>query len=416
MKVHHHKIPLRLKLIRFKNSRYLSFIDKIIRSIKPPKRLPQFPEKILFMRNDRIGDAVVTLPVLRDLKLNYPEIQIDVLASDRNSFIFNNISYLNEVIIFSPKNWQQENLFSIFKLPVIGRILQFIFYFIIPYYFSKEFRTNIDFLKEKKYNAVVDLVGSRRLAILGNMISPYTVGSRLFGLSWLYSYYMKTNWVSHNDEDFMSHKIEKVLSEAFEFKFIKRNTSLPLNERIQTYNDEKYLDLFIHLGTSELRKLNFEAEQQLIDHFKNKNILITDIYATERFTFYKKKYKNYNNIQFKLYPHLEDLKDDIFKSKILLCYDGGQAHFLGQFLKTITIIGPVSVPLWKIFEFKDYELIRTLTGGAKVIQSKGEFKHIAVYYPIWCNPCFDIGCETRPCLANINVDELNDVIAENFIE
>ncbi len=359
---------------------------------------------------------MVTLPVLRDLKLNYPEMQIDVLASDRNRFIFNNISYINEVITFSPKNWQQENLTPIFKLPILGRILQFIFYFIIPYYFEEEFRRQIDFLKAKKYDAVVDLIGSRRLVILGKIISPYTVGSRLFGLSWLYSYYMKTNWVSQNDNDFMSRKIEGVLSEAFEFKFNKRKTSLPFNENIKPDNNEKYLDLFIHLGTSELRKFNFEAERQLIDHFKNKNILITDIAATERFNFYKKKYENYKNIQFRLYPHLEDLKEDIWKSKILLCYDGGQAHFLSQFIKTITIIGPVSVSLWKIFEFKDYEIIRNFKGGAKAIQSMGEFKHIAVFYPIWCNPCFDIGCKTRPCLANINIDELKDLILENIYQ
>jgi ADP-heptose:LPS heptosyltransferase len=40
--------------------------------------------KVLILRNDKIGDMIVTAALLRELKKNYPHWQIDVAASSAN--------------------------------------------------------------------------------------------------------------------------------------------------------------------------------------------------------------------------------------------------------------------------------------------------------------------------------------------
>ena len=54
---------------------------------------------ILFLRYDRIGDMVITTPVFRELKREYPEINISVLASKVNQTVLHNNPYVDKVYI-----------------------------------------------------------------------------------------------------------------------------------------------------------------------------------------------------------------------------------------------------------------------------------------------------------------------------
>ena len=54
---------------------------------------------ILFFRYDRIGDMVITTPVFRELKREYPEINISVLASNSNQNVLHNNPYVDKVYI-----------------------------------------------------------------------------------------------------------------------------------------------------------------------------------------------------------------------------------------------------------------------------------------------------------------------------
>ena len=54
---------------------------------------------ILFFRYDRIGDMVITTPVFRELKREYPEINISVLASKVNQIVLHNNPYVDKVYI-----------------------------------------------------------------------------------------------------------------------------------------------------------------------------------------------------------------------------------------------------------------------------------------------------------------------------
>ena len=405
------KIPLLLKLKRIKNSKPIDWLNSIFSNVKHPRTFKGIPNRILLIRNDRIGDAVVTLPVIRDIKLNYPDIKIDVLVSRRNKFVFKNLSYVDDVI---ESNWTPENLSRLYKLPLLGEIFQFFRYTFLPYLFSNNFRQKInqlkDQLKEKKYDVAADLVGLKRNALLCRMISRFSIGPKKLLTYNLYDYYIDSNWVALGDKDFMTKKIENALINGMNLKLEKRNTSLPLTNNHLSRTEGFTYDVLVHLGSTELRKLSAGKEKELIEYLSGLNVLVTDKSETSNFYSLKKLFINKSNIKFKIFNSLEETVQDCFKSRLLLCYDGGQAHYLSQFARTITVFGPGSVALWRPYEFADYSLLEKDTNGTEALISRGAFRHIAIYFPIWCRPCFDIGCREKPCLGEIRTDFIMYII------
>jgi len=403
-----HRIPFKLRLKIAKDWKSFRALDNLIWKLKPPRRYKGLPEKILFIRNDRIGDAMVTLPVLRNLKLNYPGIEIHVVVSERNRFIFEDLKFVSRVMVLEPAGGEERRK-GIFRILVIGDILRTISTFVLPYFFSKDFKEKIRTLREEQYDAVVELTGEKFNILLSRALSNYTVGAKVFGLFWLYSFYIQGNWVSHADRDHMTRKIEECVCDAFGLKFSDKDTTLPVSEKRVEGSGEKTRDILVHLGTSELRKLPSKTEAEVIEKLSGMRLLITDSGETERFKFYRAKYRNCRNIEFKLYGNLREAVKDALRCRLLLCYDGGQALYLSQFVGTVVIFGPGSVHLWKPYEFADYSLLREWR-GVRAIKSKGQYGHAAIYYPIWCSPCYDIGCKTRPCLGKIESEFIVEVI------
>ena len=377
MKQLRHKVPFKVRLYRLKNTGFLTLIDDVIRVIKPPRKFSGQPKKLLFIRNDKIGDAVVTLPVLRDLKLNYPGIEIHILCSEVNYFTVKDAEFIDKVIIRDKNKWDEQ----------------------------------IKNLQAENYDALIDLVGMDKKFVWSlRKISKFRAGSRLFGFSWVYSYYLRTNWVSEFDKQPMTKKIEFAVCDCFNLSFSKKNTALPVVKNMEPGAVQKEHDILIHLGTSELRKLNFEYEKELMDSLKSKKLLITDVTNSQRFEFYKKKYSDKPGITFRLYKTLQEISVDAEKSKLLLCYDGGQAHYLSQFVQSLVLVGSISPLQWSPYDFTDYTVIKTWGNGVRAIQSAGEKKHISISFPIWCCPCFDVGCDTKPCINNIEVSQVMELI------
>jgi ADP-heptose:LPS heptosyltransferase len=401
------KIPLLLKLKRFKNSPGMEWINSLFSFIKPAKKYKGIPEKLLLIRNDRIGDAVVTLPVIRNIKLNYPNMKVDIIVSSKNKFVLDDFNYADEVIEF---DWIPEHKGKLYELPVIGGLLQFIRFVILAYLFSASFREKIKQIKTKKYDAAVDLVGLFRNALLCNHVSRFSIGPRKFLIHIAYDYYLDTNWVSGSDKNFMTIKIENVLENALGLSFYKRDSSLPfLNIDSKARPNEVY-DVIFHLGTSELRRFDFEKEKKLIELMTGSKTLVTDSEETKNYIQLKNYFQNSKEIIFKIFASLRDTANVCLNSGLLFCYDGGQAHYLSQFIRTIVVFGPGSAALWRPFEFADYSPLENSATGAQTFRSNGKFKHIAVYYPIWCRPCFDVGCNKKPCLDRIESEFISGII------
>jgi len=75
---------------------------------------PKNIKKILILRYDRLGDMVVTLPLIETLKQSYPEYQIDVLASQINASIIKNNSNISSIFIYNFR--EKKNFINFIKV------------------------------------------------------------------------------------------------------------------------------------------------------------------------------------------------------------------------------------------------------------------------------------------------------------
>lgn len=119
--------------------------------VREPKLLLKLPPrpKILFLRQDRIGDALISVPVVRLLKQHFPQAEIDVLLG-KNNFSARNAfkKYANEFYLYDKK-----------LLSTISLLLK---------------------LRFKKYDTIIDLQDkfSRTSSLFIRLLKPlYSIGS-----------------------------------------------------------------------------------------------------------------------------------------------------------------------------------------------------------------------------------------------
>ena len=104
---------------------YKSFLNKEYKDTLNPLKI----EKILILRYDRLGDMVVTLPLINTLKKINPNYKIDVLASRLNKDIIKDNPLIEKIYIY---NFRERNT---------------------PFHFLKVFKE----LRAEKYDLVIDL-------------------------------------------------------------------------------------------------------------------------------------------------------------------------------------------------------------------------------------------------------------------
>lgn len=67
------------------------------------------PHRVLFIRNDGIGDLILSIEVMRAIADSSPTITLDVLASPQNAALARTLPFVNEVIVhrrgFLPRAW-----------------------------------------------------------------------------------------------------------------------------------------------------------------------------------------------------------------------------------------------------------------------------------------------------------------------
>lgn len=71
------------------------------------------PKKILIVRTDRIGDVILSTPVIANLRLAYPDAYIAFMCRPYTEDVLKGNPYLNEVIVYDKDNRQRNFLGSI---------------------------------------------------------------------------------------------------------------------------------------------------------------------------------------------------------------------------------------------------------------------------------------------------------------
>ncbi|MFX4233640.1 glycosyltransferase family 9 protein [Aliarcobacter butzleri] len=72
--------------------------------------------KILIIRDGGIGDAICSYPLIRELKINFPNAQIDIYASLNNHFMYKYNPYINNVYLKYKKRQWYKSYFEIIKM------------------------------------------------------------------------------------------------------------------------------------------------------------------------------------------------------------------------------------------------------------------------------------------------------------
>ncbi len=157
---------------------------------------------ILIIRCDRLGDAVVTTPLLAALKNNFPNCRLIVLASNTNKIIFKNNPNIDKIYWLEAKSWMS---YGIISIPIIGPLWNFL-YSLFSMMLDKHSRSTIKELRKEKIDIVFDAVGKRRTAIMSTMLGGYTIGCNLPEIKFLYDYTAPYPWVDNTSK---KHIIER---------------------------------------------------------------------------------------------------------------------------------------------------------------------------------------------------------------
>lgn len=79
---------LKIKTLKIIDLIIGGLLARIIKAKPLSKPFLNSASKILIIRPGGIGDAIFLLPIIRAIKNNYPDIQIDILCEQRNKFVF----------------------------------------------------------------------------------------------------------------------------------------------------------------------------------------------------------------------------------------------------------------------------------------------------------------------------------------
>ncbi|MEE8437216.1 MAG: glycosyltransferase family 9 protein [Candidatus Neomarinimicrobiota bacterium] len=89
---------------------------------QPRKPLPETPESILIQAPEKLGDAVLLLPLLKGLIEKFPALRLDIISSTKSSYLFEELPFVSAVLKYrSPGQNLKEQLagrqFHIFYNP-----------------------------------------------------------------------------------------------------------------------------------------------------------------------------------------------------------------------------------------------------------------------------------------------------------
>lgn len=62
------------------------------------------PKNIAIIKLWALGESILTLPMIKSIKQKFPDSKITIIARNQNASVFENLSFIDNVILFEPKN------------------------------------------------------------------------------------------------------------------------------------------------------------------------------------------------------------------------------------------------------------------------------------------------------------------------
>ena len=258
-------------------------------------------DSVLLFRTDRVGDFLLSLSLIRIIKINYPNSNITVVASEKNQKYVRSFKEVNDVIVL--KNSLLSKISLIFKL------------------------------REKKYDAVIVHDGKNRSRFVS------------FFLKYQKKVLCFTNLIDSQIE--IIQKTCRELNVPYNIDCLNfmdnreyQKQYIPFNNYIQLHLDEKWTyDEYIK------KYVNIEPSSEELIHFinriisKNKNIIITTGKIKTKLLNNIKDKIDINRVQILENQDLPELENIVFNSSLLITCHGWISHIASaKKIKQIDII------------------------------------------------------------------------------
>lgn len=342
------------------------------------RKKKQWPQRILVIRIDHIGDNINTIPLVRALRSDCPDARISMLC-DSSAFIWENCPYIDEVLIYKTNN------------PRINRGNKRLRWLFRPFTFYPQ-------LRHRSFDLVVDPVGRTETHIL----SYLCISARRISNNY-YPYTLYDIEVPLRNYEADTHEIVRALA-------LWRSESKVTDEdtRLESWlfpDDLHNADIMfssggiavgerifgIHPGAmSALRLWPIERYAQ-ISHFLQQNYSLRVVYfeppgmeaATAAFI---QEVRSLGSSAVVLRAKdLKNLMAMISRLELFLCVDSGPLH----------LAAAVNTPTVAIFGPGEYWRWQPLHKRSAIVRK-----------PLDCSPCSQDQCVKPSCMLNIMVDDV----------
>ena len=297
--------------------------------------------KICISRIDKMGDMILTLPVIKGIKIRNPNFKIYVIASKRNEMILDNLNYVDEVITLdinqSNKYINSLKKIRAYNFDIYLNISPISLSYFCCFFAKAKIKATMIFLSRYKKSFFSQL----QTKILSRIFCKYVHTINRFEK-------LNENQDIHHTN--MIFNFLRVCQIEFEHD-IQTEISLP-KKKLFFFNKEKNI-IVIHATKRWINEYYKENDfLDLLEKLPNKYryFLTTDDNSKNRFNSIYKKYKIYNNESFE---DIKSIKDKItildqlnyknwlnviYSSKTLVTPECGALHIAGACNVPVTII------------------------------------------------------------------------------
>ncbi len=300
---------------------------------------------ICLIRNDKMGDMILTLPIIKAIKDSIPNTNITVICSNINSFLCEEASFVDSYSVFDNK----EKLLS--KINFLKTFRKNSFDFIFN--FTQDIETFLLLLIAKSKNKSSSIYLSRYSNPKFSKIFQRLI-IKLLGFDNIIvnrNEFHKKNMSFHQTKIMYQLVNEKITIKRPKFFHLipsKRNTKKNFQKRIlihlsdrwidHEYSEEMFLKLLsklekkygkLYLTTDQSSQKSFKKIYRLYEKFNNSQ-------------FYK-AYKSHQNIIILDKLNFNNWRDAIISSKLVITYECGCVH----------VASMSDVPLLIIYDYKN---------------------------------------------------------------
>ncbi len=323
--------------------------------------------KILIIQLRRIGDVLLTTPVIESLRERFPESQIDFLVERSAYDVLTGNPYLNNIILSNKSFFEQ--------IKLIKRI------------------------RKERYSLILDFLGNPRSAwITFFSAARYRVGFDFPGRKFAYNICVKRDTEPKYLVDF---KLDALRTIGITSPRKKTFFHIPDDAKVFR-NDSlgKYLiedKILIGMAPNSRRKARIwlkeyftQLADRLIDKYNSQVILFWGPGEKESVEEIASLMKN--NPIISPPTDLKQLAALIDRCDVMITNDNGPKHIaVSVGTPTLTIYGPTNSKTWN---------------------PPDEAFHVAVESDVDCLGCNKQECETMECMKNVTPDMVENVVVE----